>query len=153
MIDQEQIKEWLTREALPVSVVSGDERATWHLETHFPGPGGPRTHLVCPRDNDRLLGVLRKTDVAGNHREAMRQLTPAQFNEFKFQLLRDFLRSGVQYRLDVSPADHDLRSFLVIAEVREEGLDPQALFAALRAVHDRSLLAVMHVRHAVGDTI
>lgn len=151
MIKPEDVRRWLEEEKLQVEEVTAPD-GRWVLLVRHPEPDGPVNQIALPRE--RVLAVARRTEVADDHIQALRALSQTDFRRFHFHLVRDImLLEKVGFALDISDEKRELTSFVVGREMREDQVTPDAIFEALAAVHNGSLLATIHVRRAVGVAI
>ena len=149
MIRKDAVVAWLDVEGRTAQDIEGEEGVAWHIVVSFPSPDGPSTHIIAPEDGEYLL-IRRGTNVAERHRKALLALDEQSFRTFKFNLLRDLLLSGVQYRL-LLQEDHNLSAFSMDTILRGADVTRHQFYEALQRVHDATLLAVVHVRHVAGE--
>lgn len=154
MIEREQIEDWLRRFRVhDLEVVTEPAEAfRWHLKFKYPGAEGRTFSVVSPVHDEDEVQVQSTTNVVDHHREALQALTDEAFRSFYVTLIRDILTAGRStYALEASPQERDLRKFVLISRLWSDSLTRQKLYQGIQDVFDMSLLAVVHVRHAVGE--
>ena len=151
MVDKDTVLDWLVRRGLSATADEDAETdAYWHLRVRYPKPDGPQVSVFVPTADGDDMRVQMVTAVSDVHRDAIKGLTPEAFREFRFQLLRDLLRSRAQYSMEWDTETQDFERFAVLRRIWPGSIDRTQLFEAVQDVFDINLLIIVHVRHAAG---
>ena len=153
MVEAQRVKQWLERDGVAVDVVE-DSKTRWHFAVNYPGKDGPLTHILCPADHDHLVRIIRAVTVSDQHQKVLKALSAEAFRLFRFNLLRDLLLHGeVEFIVEADEEERKLTKLLVARILREDGLSAEALFTALRVVHDAMILIILHVRMTANEPV
>lgn len=147
---KKQVLAWLADLGLEVAKADAHvEDTAWSIEVRW-NDSSPTFFIAADRPADRVVQVIRVVRIGDDHRKRIRSMRARARSEFKFNLVRDLLASGIQYQLIVDD-DKDLAGFIILDRVALESLND--LFDAIKLVHTQSMLAILHVRMVAGDVV
>ena len=147
-IEQKLITDWLDESGYSWESVDQPE-ARFNIAFEYPRRGGGYTHALSLVPQSVVL--MRGISVSEEHRQRLAELDFDGFAAFRFGLLQDLLRSGLQYRITGEAADSRMNDVLLQRDLWVEELTHVRFLHLAQQIHSMALLVMIHVRRAVGQ--
>jgi len=162
MISQKLIESWLSDESVRYEPLEAQGDAQWQLLVGYPQVDS-NLNVIAVKPDQSALVIRRDITVSPEHRSMLKGLSGNDFQEYKYQLVRDLLCSRVQYRLEFDDESEgestegnvpqDLKQVILQEVLLEEGVTKSSFFNSMLEVFDAGILVVVHTRKAIGAGI